>query len=117
MAPADPSDRNEAGGCDSLLAMTRALRDPRVRVLLVVAVVALAFALSLHLVVMGFHGMAMMLGLCLAVLAWTAVLLTPERPVAAMVMGRRDPPIDRPRRERVEPIGRHPPDEGIRLRH
>jgi hypothetical protein len=37
--------------------MNRALRDPRVRVLLAVAVLSLAFFLSLHLVAMAVHGM------------------------------------------------------------
>jgi hypothetical protein len=96
--------------------MFRALRDPRVRVLLAVAVVALACALSLHLVAMGLHGMAMMLGLCLAVLGWVAVLVDPRGPMSPIVVGSTPVPVA-PRRDRIEPIGRHPPDEGIRLRH
>ena len=97
--------------------MNRALRDSRVRILVAAAVLVLALLLSWHLVAMGIHGMAMMLGLCLVVLVAAGVPLFPGGP--ALVIG--PPailaPLETPRGERVEPPGRHPPDEGIRLRH
>lgn len=96
--------------------MSRALRDPRIRLLLAVVIVVLALALSWHLVAMGLHGMAMMLGLCVAVLAVVAFLLPGSLTVPTVWLAR-PAPVERPRGERVEPLGRHPPDEGIRLRH
>ncbi len=95
--------------------MGRVLRDPRVRLLLVLIVLGLALLVSWHLVAPGLHGMAMMLGLCFAVLAVSAVLLVPAG--VEVIVGVPSPPGARRRleHERVEPIGRHPP-EGIPLR-
>lgn len=92
------------------------IRDPRLRLVLLLVVVAVVLLLSWHLVAAGIHGMAMMLGLCVAFLAIAAVLLIPSRPVMALASVS-PAPIDRRRIDRIEPVGRHPPDEGIRLRH
>ncbi|MGH2581057.1 MAG: hypothetical protein ACRDHK_07270 [Actinomycetota bacterium] len=98
--------------------MPRAIRDPRLRLVLLLVVVALALLLSWHLLAAGgIHGMAMMLGLCVAFLAVATALLIPGRPVIAVATVSPSPTVDPTRRERIEPIGRHPPDEGIRLRH
>jgi hypothetical protein len=96
--------------------MSRALRDPRIRWLVAGVIVVLAVALSWHLVAMGLHGMAMMLGLCLAVVA-AAMIFLPSQPVMTVMPLFPTTPLERPSAERVEPSGRHPPDEGIRLRH
>jgi hypothetical protein len=96
--------------------MSRALRDPRIRLLVACVIVVLAVALSWHLVAMGLHGMAMMLGLCLAVVA-AAMIFLPGRPVMTVIPLLVTRPLERPNAERVEPPGRHPPDEGIQLRH
>ena len=96
--------------------MSRYLRDPRVRVLLAVGVLALMLLLSWHLIAMGIPGMAMMLGLCIAVLAAAAALLLPPAWIAVLASTAAWGPAGRPRRARVEPLGRHPPDDGIRLR-
>jgi len=97
--------------------MRRAIRDPRLRLVLLLVVVALALLLSWHLVAAGIHGMAMMLGLCVAFIAVAVALVTPGRPVIAVASVSPAPTTDRLRRERIQPTGRHPPDEGIRLRH
>lgn len=97
--------------------MRRAIRDPRVRVVLLLLVVALALLLSWHLAAAGIHGMAMMLGLCATFVAIAAAALSPGRPVIAVASFSRRPTIDSTPGRRIEPIGRHPPDEGIRLRH
>jgi hypothetical protein len=97
--------------------MSRALRDPRIRWLVAGVIVLLGVALSWHLVAMGLHGMAMMLGLCLAVVA-AAMIFLPGQPVITVIpLFFPTRPLERPSAERVEPPGRHPPDEGIRLRH
>ena len=97
--------------------MSRSHRDPRVRLLLALAIVVLAAALSIHLVAMGAHGMAMMVGFCVAILAATFVAPSPVRSVLTLALAAPVRVPERPRCERVEPIGRHPPDDGIRLRH
>jgi hypothetical protein len=95
--------------------MKRALRDPRIRLLLVAAISVLALALAWHLL-MGLHPMAMMLGLCIAVLTVASLLLVPARLVLGAYSLPPAEPVQPVWRPRVEPIGRHPPDEGIRLR-
>lgn len=97
--------------------MNRAIRVPRLRLLLLVVVVALAFLVSWHLVAPGIHGMAMMLGVCMAFVAAAAALLTPETAMFVIASVASVPTGDRMGRERIEPIGRHPPDEGMPLRH
>jgi hypothetical protein len=91
--------------------MSRVLRDPRIRLLVVALIVILMLALSWHLVAMGLHGTAMMLGLCVSILA-AVVLLLLGRAVWLPLPA----PLERPRGLRVEPLGRHPPDEGVLLR-
>lgn len=102
---------------DTLREMHRALRDPRARILVAAAVLVLAVLLSWHLVAMGIHGMAMMLGLCLAIPVAAGVLLFPGRPVLELGPSSPLAPIEPSKVRRIEPIGRHPPDDGIRLRH
>ena len=80
-----------------------------------VAVLSLVFFLSLHLVVMAVHGMAMMIGLCFAVLAGAAVSIV-RGPAVAVAVADAPGPRPAPERRQVVPIGRHPPGEGIRLR-
>jgi len=80
-------------------------------------VLALALLLSWHLVGMGIHGMAMMLGLCLVVLVAAGVLFIPGGLVLPIGPPATLAPLETPPCDRVEPLGRHPPDEGIRLRH
>lgn len=99
-----------------MLRMSRALRDPRIRLLVAAVFVILALALSWHLVALGLHGMAMMMGLCVAVLA-VVTLFVPGRLEVRTVWLPPSAPLARPLAGRVEPVGRHPPDEGIRLRH
>jgi hypothetical protein len=101
---------------DTLPGMSRALREPRIRVLAAAVIVLLVLALSWHLVAMGMHGIAMMLGFCVAVLA-LVVLPLPGGPVARAVSSPTLVSAERPRGERIDPLGRHPPDDGIRLRH
>jgi hypothetical protein len=95
--------------------MSRALRDPRIRLLVATVIVVLAIALSWHLVAMGLHGVTMMLGFCVAILAVVALFL-PGLLVARVVWLPLPVPVERTRGERVEPLGRHPPEEGTRLR-
>ena len=95
--------------------MSRALRDPRIRLLAAALIMLLVLVLSWHLVAMGMHGMAMVLGFCVAVLA-LVILPLPGGPVARAVSNPRLVPLERPRGERIEPLGRHPPDEGVLLR-
>lgn len=97
--------------------MVQALRDPRVQVIVALVVVVLAVALSVHLVTMGAQGMAMMLGLCFVVLVVAGVKLPPGKPVIALGPSSPRAPIEPSRVRPIEPIGRHPPDEGVRLRH
>lgn len=96
--------------------MSRPLRDPRARLVLALVILVLAIALSLHFVAMGAHGMAMMVGFCVVILAATAVPVSAGRPVLALASAVPLRVPGCPRHARVEPIGRHPPDEGIRLR-
>jgi hypothetical protein len=95
--------------------MSRVLRDPRIRLLVVALIVILMLALSWHLVAMGLHGTAMMLGLCVSILA-AVVLLLPGGLLGRAVWLPLPAPLQRPRGLRVEPLGRHPPDEGVLLR-
>lgn len=83
---------------------------------LVLVVVVLALGLSVHVVAMGIHGMAMMLGFCVAVLAGASALLLPSRRMLAVALVAPLHATEGPKHQRVEPIGRHPPDQGIRLR-
>jgi hypothetical protein len=96
--------------------MSRALRDPRIRLLLVAVIAVLALGLAWHLL-MGLHPMAMMLGICIAILTVGTVLLVPRTLVIDTVSPPTGEPVQPVWQSRVEPIGRHPPDDGIRLQH
>lgn len=82
-----------------------------------VIAVALALLVSWHLVAVGIHGMGMMVGLCFVALAVVALALAPDGPVLALVCPPARPIRATPAHGPVAPSGRHPPDEGLRLRH
>jgi hypothetical protein len=92
--------------------MRLTLRDPRTRAVLLVLVILLLAAVSIHLVGMADHPVGMALGACLAVVAAIAqvfpVWQLPLRPVAAAAV-----PVDRV--PLAIPVGRSPrppPGEG-----
>jgi len=95
--------------------MSRALRDPRIRLILALAVLLLIAAVAWHLIIVGLHVMVM-LGACMAALAAGLTLggrSAPVEPVPA-------PLIESGSTARVRPSarrGRHPPEEGTVLRH
>lgn len=95
--------------------LRRAVGDPRLRVLIVLLLLLLAFALGWHLVGMGDH--TMMLGACLAVVAILGLfaLLRPRRLVLSIPATAAALPAQ-PALELPLHGGRHPPDEGTVLR-